>query len=532
MFFKRKNIFGYLSCALLLLALLTRFYKLDWGDGYFFHPDEMNMAVAITRFSTHNLDPHFYAYGQFPLYLTYFSIKTFNFISNASFTSPVSLESAVFGLRIWSALFSLASLLLLYRLSRLLFPDKVSPRIFVLLLIFTPGLIQLSHFGTTESFLFFVFCFNLLIAVKIFEKFKLTSLVLAAFISGIAVGTKISAIIMFGPVLLSLLLTTVKTKKIAYYILRNLIFFLVVLLTFSLSSPYNLVNFNDYKSALSYETAVALGHMKVFYTNQFLDTKPYLFQLQKVFPYTQGIFIFLLSAPGLVLLIKKMNHKWLLILLPSFVYFLYNGQLYVKWTRFMSPLFFLPPLLATYFFSHLRSKTLIVSLIAISIIPGVFFWTSRFETDVRLKASDWFIDNIPANTKILSESGNVINIPLASVPYDVNNFDFYVLENNPLQLELLSKELRLSEYIIVPSRRVFKNQQGDRFPTSRKYYEALFSGDLGFVEIKKFERNNSFLLNSEDAEETWSVFDNPTIRVFKKFNHLSLEEYKKILGAT
>ncbi len=52
------------------LIIFTRFFKLNWGDNFFFNPDENNMATSVMKMNPKDLDPHFYAYGQFPLYLT------------------------------------------------------------------------------------------------------------------------------------------------------------------------------------------------------------------------------------------------------------------------------------------------------------------------------------------------------------------------------------------------------------------------------------------------------------------------------
>ena len=98
-----------------------------------------------------------------------------------------------------------------------------------------------------------------------------------------------------------------------------------------------------------------------------------------------------------------------------------------------------------------------------------------------------------------------MNLPLNTNNLNVNNFDFY-----NYQPEGLNNQISQSNYIFVPSRRVFKNG----FAT--EYYQKLFNGSLGFSEIKKFTPNYDFLLDSENAEETWSVFDHPTIRIFKK----------------
>src|SRR3990170_7265152 len=90
--------------SILLIAGFLRFFNLMHDSPYFFNPDERNMASAITRFRLpvnpvkipiclltqffpHQLDakrytldansctlnPHFFAYGQFPMYLAFTS---------------------------------------------------------------------------------------------------------------------------------------------------------------------------------------------------------------------------------------------------------------------------------------------------------------------------------------------------------------------------------------------------------------------------------------------------------------------------
>jgi len=100
----------------------------------------------------------------------------------------------------------------------------------------------------------------------------------------------------------------------------------------------------------------------------------------------------------------------------------------------------------------------------------------------------------------------------------VDNFDFY----NNYQAPALAQSLALADYIFVPSRRVFLNYQ---YP----YYQSLFNGKLGFIKLIDFTPNYSWPLISEQAEETWSVFDHPTIRIFKRTNKLSIPEYEALI---
>lgn len=479
--------FSRLKIILLVLAIFTRFVGLNWASSFFFHPDENNMASALSQLSSENLNPHFFAYGQFPLYLGYFSLKIFG-IAN-------TFANSIFILRFYSALFSLLSLYFFY---------KIYPHFsFILLLIFTPGLIQSAHFGTTESLLILTFALNLYLAKLILIKPTFKLYFLAALSTGIALATKISGAIFIPPIFFAALIT--RSFLFLPYLFFSLIFALIL-------SPYNFLAFPEFLSSLRYETSVATGSLPVFYTTQFKDTLPYLFQFTKIFPYVLGWPIFIFSFLSLPFLRSYKNKKYpLLLALSCLLYFLYFGQTYVKWTRFMSPIFFFPPLLASIFLKRFPK------FLPLALIPAFFFLLNYFLPDTRLAASKYLLDNLPSDATILSESGNVVDLPVYPHNFDLTNYNFYNYDPKSLAPLLFT-----SDYLIIPSRRVFKNY-------SLNYYQHLFDGTLGFQEIKTISPPSDFFLNPENAEETWSVFDRPTIRIYQKNKYLSLEEYENLL---
>jgi hypothetical protein len=478
--------FKYKVFLLIILAFLTRFVGLNWGGGFLFHPDENNMATALSQLDSQNLNPHFFAYGQFPLYLGHFTLKVFSL--------PNNFVNSIIILRVYSALFSLLSLYFFY---------KVYPHlVFILLLIFTPGLIQLAHFGTTESLLILTFIINLYLAKLIMKKAKFIFFIIAAFSTAIAAATKISGAIFIFPIIVAALYAR------SWYLIPYGI--LCLLFTIALS-PYNLLAFPDFISTMRYETQVATGLLPVFYTTQFQNSLPYIFQITKIFPYVNGwpVFLFaLLSIPYLVIKNKKYSF---IIFLSCLIYFLYFGQLYVKWTRFMSPIFFVLPLLASIYLRRFPR------LLPLALVPGVLFFTHYFFPDTRLTASQYLVSQLPKSTTVISESGNVVNLPVLPNNLNIINYDFYSAYPS-----FLSNHLMSADYLIVPSRRVFKNH-------NLKYYENLFNGKLGFQEIKIIKPWSDFFLNPENAEETWSVFDRPSIRIYQKNIDLSLEQYEQLL---
>ena len=58
--------------AIAVFASAARFMHLEWDQNHFFHPDERAVAGAVMQlsFKPVQLNPHFFAYGSLPIYLT------------------------------------------------------------------------------------------------------------------------------------------------------------------------------------------------------------------------------------------------------------------------------------------------------------------------------------------------------------------------------------------------------------------------------------------------------------------------------
>jgi len=177
--------------------------------------------------------------------------------------------------------------------------------------------------------------------------------------------------------------------------------------------------------------------------------------------------------------------------------------------------------------------------------------------DVRFRASQWIYENIPASAHILSETANVVDIPMPNslIDYSIVNqknlspvsFDFYEVGNNEILEQDLDDQIKSAEYIFVPSRRIFWNHSclksnntlqnirysyeesrceslEKEYPLQTAYYQDLFSGTLGFKQVAEFqsypriELFGQILIEFPDeaAEETWTVFDHPVIRIYQR----------------
>lgn len=538
----------FVVALLILIFVYTRFVNLHWGLPYPMHPDERNMAVAIEQLNcnsklTECFNPHFFAYGQLPLYLSYGGIQLFHLFSGGS-GQPTFIEATI-ALRILSAVSSLGLIIFLLLLVRLVLPLKKKFEVFhliITLLFFTlqPYAIQFAHFGTTESILMLFYTAIVYYTLRMQNNRDGAPLSLTlhlALVSGLALGTKISSLLFLAlPLLVYLYLFFTKKKK-AYHLVSTILFILVTFLVFVLTSPHTFLNMKDFMGSMNYESAVATGTYRAFYTRQFENTTPLLFQFEKILPYVLGYPGLILSLCGFIFLPWKnkgfnvLRLALLLVLVPSSFF-------YAKWTRFIAPTFplfsFFALLFAIRLFEtkkHQAVRLFFYCFFLVACIPGLAYLTIYSFPDVRFTASEWIYKNIPGKQKILTETANVIDLPIppptyqAAPPYYLtNSFNFYDVDISPdLQL-VLSESLKQADYIIVPSRRIFMNHPQGTYPIVSRYYEQLFNGAAGFEKIAEFSSYPRIQLfgktiwefNDENAEETWTVFDHPVIRIYKR----------------
>jgi len=500
------------------------------------------MAWGVGRLSWPDLNPEFFAYGQFPLYLVYVSVNLFGRIFGPANWQKVSFPLAVYSLRFFSALFSVLSVIFGWWLAKELFKDKKGARIYSFLLTFTPGLIQAAHFGTTESLLVFTALSTAYFSLLLLRKPSFKILFLTALVSAVGLSAKISAAAFLFPPVLAVLLSRKKGFGFLKKIIGLFVYGILTLFLTIIFSPQLALNFEKSLSTLSYESRVAWGSSPVFYTRQFINTKPFIFQASKVFPWVLGtpLFLLLVFALGFFALgfFKKrlFSRPEIYVLLLSFLpWLLLNLFLFTKWTRFMTPVLPFLVLLPAWLISALwrlleksHFKIFLPVVLATLSLPGLFLLTIYLKTDIRISATEWMFKNIPEGSLVLSETGNVVDLPVWSKDsirpegnrFEIVNFDFYSLEGNGAKVVELEDLVNRADYVLVPSRRIFTNyaRLADDFPETAAFHQKLFSGELGFSPLISFEPLGSFgqiLLGSDLlAEETWTVFDHPTIRLF------------------
>jgi hypothetical protein len=519
---------GLILLLILFLGGFFRFCKLDWGGGYFFHPDEYHIAAAVERLSfPKHLNPQLFSYGSVIVYLIYFTRLFFSLIS-AQF---LKLNPILLG-RFYAALFSTLTIIFWYLITRLLIKDKSLAYLTALLVATTPGLIQQAHFATPESVLIFFISLFLYGLISWQKKSQNRFLYLAAVSLGLALGTKIVALIFLPVLILSSLMKTISSFSFKSVIKTIFIPLFLVMLVYIFVSPYAFLDFSHFRSSMNYEIGVGRGAPLVFYTRQFINTIPFQFQLEKIFPYALGLPLLFLGILGLSkLILEPTDSLWLLIAFAF--YFIFNASLFAKWTRFMAPVFPFFAFFAVYFLSGLKKHWFFragLFLVSLNFIWTVVFFSLYLRPDIRLVANNWVKQNLPAESTFFTEQGNMIEVPMQAENKKIS-LDFYSLDDNSETQELLPAYLAQADYFIIQSRRIFSNHQRlpQQFPLTARFYNLLFSGGLGFQKIKEFNPWSPLPFSDEQAEETWSVFDHPVIRIYQKNRPLSQEDYETLL---
>ena len=524
------------------------------------------------------LDPKFYAYGQLPLFIGLILSRLMQWFDTKSFNDYLLFENVVLALRFLSATASVLTVFILSLMLRLLEGKSRKLQIVhILLMTFVPVFIQFAHFGTTESLLQLYIVALLYISILwLYERIKDNVFIfMTGLLLGFALATKVSSLMFTSIPLTVLLIKIIADRKISQaglYFLYLVKIGIICAVTFIVFSPFNIISFDSFIHSINYESEVGLGEYKAFYTRQFEHTLPIVFQFINIFPYALGWPFFLFSIIGFSLLPYNKHYNFLRIIF--ILIFVPNAIMYAKWTRFIAPVY---PILMVFSVAvivrviillssyrgrlNLLAKVFTVLLIFIMILKGVAFTTIYFEPDVRFKAAVYIYEKIEKDAVVLSETANVVDIPMpnkliATEIANLNNispisFNFYELHHETNLNQDLSEILQKVDYIFVPSRRIFFNHTCYRFkdgnpikyqvgffdgytesncgelakayPQLQEYYNMLFeSGKYEKIaEFSSYPRieifgNKLVEFNDESAEETFTVFDHPVIRIYKR----------------
>lgn len=535
--------------AILILGAALRFYGLDWARGYYFQPDESVHTIDYLMRLPPSLNPYDvgpYTYGGLPLYLYLFSARGLSWL----FRDPVWLDKWHVTLiaRGYSAVASTLIIALLYRLSRLV---GLGPVAWVPALAFavSPLAVQYAHYGVVDTLLtFWVVLFSVTTALC-WKKGTRWGWVVPGFFLGWAIATKTTGAV-WG---LSFLYIAWEQWKRERSLFRGLSVLGLGIVGAGMGiisgSPYYILDWPSFRQVMAMQAAKTVtGQILCTYHWQFLNVRPFLFEVEQLARWAIGLPLAILGGIGVVGLWAEVigrRKSWVgAILLAPTTYFIIIGLWHSKFIRYLLPAIPFISLCTAWPLNEafqrgspfLRQVSLLIMVGALlySTLLGIAVANIYAGPDPRIAASEWILTHIPSGTPILHDPEPLITLPLgAAERYQVTVFDLYGNRmqniNNP---EFYLRVLRDKEYIIIVSRRNYGAVYHLRglFPVAASFYKSVFDGCLGYSMVARFTNYphiGPWVWNTDQAEETFQVFDHPVVYIFKRSTALDQESLRR-----
>ncbi len=470
--------------GLVLAAFAVRLIGLNWDDGQLLHPDEYHVTeVTVDRVqlplppdwsnltdpALSTLNPRSdgedglhrsFAYGSLPLYATDLVAEGLNRLAGAPTADRLIPGTSD---RDWH---SLDQLFKVGRLINMILDTVVVTMVFAIarmiggaaaglaaaaIYAFAPGVVQLAHFYTTDSWLTFGAALTLLCAILAARGGNRRLFILAGLAAGFTLATKptgVATIVLVGLAILYDAWLRHRSGSSPAAVAgalaeRFVLAAIAAIVVFAVGEPYAVLNPTSYLADLREQTSIQRGTFDVPYTRVYIGTTPILYQVEQLVRWGMGPVGGLLGVVGIAALTwRAWRHRgaaelmtlgWILIFLAT----LLLPQ--TKFLRYVAPMVPALAIAGGYLLSRLLSVRLprfgpaAKLTISAAAMAGLVFWVSATSSvyahdNTRIAATQWIYGNVPAGSAITTEVWD------RGVPLDMGP----VLRADTLQYEWLS----------------------------------------------------------------------------------------------
>ena len=290
--------------AVMALALALRLYGLNWDDGYAWtpHPDERAILGYAAQISTpplsdlgvlldaerSPLNPRWFPYGSFPLYLLRAVHWLAEFALYADIPDMRPLARAI------SALADAGTVGAVYLLGKALWSRRAA-LIAALIVALAVVHIQLSHFFAVDTLLALFCVMSAIFLVRVARRGRAADSVLAGVFVALALATKISAAPLLAAYCAAHLISAFGLSPAAPHFRRPLIADSVIaaalnaaagglaaLIAFFIFQPYAILDFARFYADVSQQSEMARRIVDFPYTRQYIDTTPYWYHIRQL----------------------------------------------------------------------------------------------------------------------------------------------------------------------------------------------------------------------------------------------------------
>ncbi len=378
-----------------LVSLIPRLYGLNWDANNHLHPDERAIvfkSICLSLPGTPRmpgcdpaytgpgwflsplspLNPHFFAYGSLPQYLlavVAHGLAGLTYLSGGHFVPPDGGAWDDFNHftlvgRALSAIADAGSVFLAGLLTRRL-SGRWTAVLAAALVATIPLDVQVSHFYAVDTLLLFFILLTLFGCVRLAQVSRVSPAAPAdttdeqtphagfswgawgagLFVGagyGLALATKVSALPLAAPIVVALLLRW-RRRGPDEVIVAALGALAATVLVYVVTSPYTLIDWQNFQAQVHEQTALSQGQLDYPYVRQFAGTTPFVYQIQQMLLYDMGLPLGLLGLAGFAWaasrLWRSLNNDWAIIVVWLAGYFAVIGSAYMKFSRYMLPVF-------------------------------------------------------------------------------------------------------------------------------------------------------------------------------------------------
>ncbi len=609
----RTSIWIYTLLGLVLLTGLTlRTWNVRWDAGMNPHPDERSTTCwpgswiewpdSWDEFRDPRQSPlnplwnpidqreFSYTYGHFPLYLGVMFGEVLHRLAPVADALPfpdrivTMMERSTEGCggvavpgRLIIALLDTLTIFFLFLLGRRIYGPWAG-LLAATFYAFAAQAIQLSHFFAMDPASTTFTVFAVLGGVWMVQERSWRAAILTGIGAGLAISSKFSALpILAVPVVAAGIViwqerASGEGRSALRVIVGGLAALLVALVTFAVTSPYAILDWENFiRFTLVEQGAMVRGVADFPFTRQYRNTVPYIYFLQQQIEWglwwplgivaALGTFwsltrlIAVIARPGEVL-----AWAWLV------PYFGLTGAFLAKFNRYMSPVLPFVLLFAAGLCWALwqqrregsprlalpssLARSISLLLAAVGVVGGLF-WSVAYANGVYgtphpwEESARWMAENVPAGSTVLCEQwddcmpwGLPDEPEVNAANNQIRRIDWGPYEEDTAQkYEVLRQKLSEADYVAYSSKRIYDSvdELPERYPMTTRYYDLMFSEKLGFEIV--FEATTppklfGFKFPDQGADESWSLYDHPRVTIFRKVRNLSDAEFAQLLDGT
>jgi hypothetical protein len=454
---------------------------------------------------------------------------------------------------------------------------------------FAAQAIQLSHFFAMDPASTTFTVLAVLGGVHMVQDRSWRAAILTGIGAGLAISSKFSALpILAIPVVAAGIVLWQERERgegrtAVRMILGAPLALLVAVVTFAVTSPYAILDWENFiQFTLVQQGAMVRGVADFPFTRQYRNTTPYLYFIEQQVAWglwwPLGVLALLGTGWALIKVFlgraragELMAWAWLV------PYFGLTGAFLAKFNRYMSPVLPFVVLFAAGMIWTIGTistqrrrgaeaqseidpprrsltpslpRSLALLLATIGVVGGLF-WSLAYVNGVYNTphpwelAARWMAETVPPGSVVLCEQWDdcmpwgLPDAPEINAANDqIRRIDWGPYEEDTAQkYEILREKLLEADYVAYSSKRIYDSvdELPERYPMTTRYYDLMFSGDLGFEIAAEFATPPSlFGLTFPDhrADESWSLYDHPQVTIFRKVREVSDAEFAQLLGGT